>query len=201
MLLYHGIVVPEEYDNPHWSIAFKEWLDKLGWTHECGNKSMHHKLRRLNFLHQEYLEIGNELRAYARKHHTKDYYLLKSVPGIGGYLAAAILAECGDIRRFANEKQFSSYIGMVPGIYNSGAKEANLGITPRCKSLLRSYIIESAWVAQRKDPEIQDYYRKHIGKNPKSIIVKIGHKMVRRILSVIKKGTPYQTNYNQEDLN
>jgi transposase len=38
---------------------------------------------------------------------------LKSIPGIGGYLASVILAECGDLRRFNNEGQFS-YIGLVP---------------------------------------------------------------------------------------
>jgi transposase len=48
---------------------------------------------------------------------------LKSIPGIGGYLASVILAECGDLRRFNNEGQFSSYIGLVPGMYNSGESE------------------------------------------------------------------------------
>jgi transposase len=63
----------------------------------------------------------------------KDYNLLKSIPGIGGYLASVILAECGDLRRFNNEGQFSSYIGLVPGMYNSGESE-KLGITPRSRS-------------------------------------------------------------------
>jgi transposase len=49
---------------------------------------------------------------------------LKSIPGIGGYLASVILAECGDLRRFNNEGQFSSYIGLVPGMYNSGESES-----------------------------------------------------------------------------
>jgi len=48
--------------------------------------------------------VANQLRSYCRQHHKKDYYLLKSIPGIGGYLAAAILGELGDIRRFDNEK-------------------------------------------------------------------------------------------------
>jgi transposase len=43
---------------------------------------------------------------------------------------------------------------------------------------------------------MQQYYRKHQGKNVKSIIVKVAHKMSRRILSVIKTGTPYQINRN-----
>jgi transposase len=196
MLLFHGIAIPDEYDNANWSKSFINWLGKLSWSNTCGDLSLKSKLRSLEFHHQEYLLIGNELRAYCRKYHKKDYYLLKSITGIGGYLAAAVIAECGDIRRFSNEKQFSSYIGVVPGIYNSGNTETNLGITPRSKSLLRSYIIESAWVAIRIDPEIQAYYRKHVGKNPKSVIVKVAHKMVKRMLSVIKNEQPYQVNYS-----
>lgn len=64
------------------------------------------------------------------------------------------------------------------------------------KKSLRSYLIEAAWVAIRKDIEMQQYYRKHQGKNVKSIIVKVAHKMARRILSVIKTETPYQINRN-----
>jgi len=124
----------------------------------------------------------------------RHYNLLRSIPGIGGFLASAVIAECGDLRRFANEKQFSSYIGVVPGIYSSGGNETMLGVTPRSKSLLRTYIIESAWVALRYDQEIQAYYRKHASKNPKSVIVKIAHKMVKRMLSVIKNGQPYRVN-------
>lgn len=120
---------------------------------------------------------------------------MKSIPGIGGYLAAALLGELGDIRRFANEKQFSSYIGMIPAMRNSGSSESTLGITPRSKSLIRSYLVEAAWVTIRRDPEMQAYYRKHFGKNVKNVIVKVAHKLVKRILSVIKTERPYTVNY------
>ena len=95
---------------------------------------------RCRFIGSEYgLEIANQMRAHSRKNQTKDYNLLKSIPGIGGYLASVILAECGDLRRFNNESQFSSFVGLVPGIYNSGGTEKCLGITPRSRSQLRSY--------------------------------------------------------------
>jgi transposase len=82
---------------------------------------------------------------------------LKSIPGIGGYLASVILAECGDLRRFNNEGQFLHRL--VPGMYNSGESEKCLGITPRSRSQLRSYLVEAAWIAIRKDTEMQNYYR------------------------------------------
>jgi hypothetical protein len=59
---------------------------------------------------------------------------------------------------------------------------------------LRSYLVEAAWIAIRKDAEMQQYYRKHQGKNVKSVIIKIAHKLARRILSVIKTETSYQIN-------
>lgn len=70
-----------------------------------------------------YLKSVNQLRAYCRKHHEEDYYLLKNILGIGGFLASVIIAECGDIRRFSNENQFASFIGLVPEIYVSGDSE------------------------------------------------------------------------------
>ena len=152
-------------------------------------------------IYAEYLHLANELRSYCRKHHKKDYYLLKSIPGVGGYLASAIIAEIGDLRRFNNESQFASYVGIIPNIRNSGGTERVTGITPRCRGLLRSYIIESAWVAIRLDPAMQSYYRKHVGKNSKSIIIKIARKLMNRMLSVIKTETPYQINYSIQKQN
>jgi transposase len=70
--------------------------------------SIARKKRMFKFIKSEYLEIANQMRAYCRK--TIRDNLLKSIPGIGGYLASVILAECGDLRRFNNEGQFSSYI-------------------------------------------------------------------------------------------
>jgi len=196
MLLFHGIKVPDEFDNSNWTKDFVLWLENIKFTTTCGNLALQGKIRMYKFIKSEYLEIANQMRAYSRKNQKKDYNLLRSIPGIGGYLASVILAECGDLRRFSNERQFSSYIGLVPGIYNSGDSEKCLGITPRSRSQLRSYLVEASWIAIRKDSEMQNYYRKHQGKNVKSIIIKVAHKMSRRILSVIKTETPYQINRN-----
>jgi transposase len=84
------------------------------------------------------------MRAYCQKSNKKNYNILRSIPGIGGYLSSVILAECGDLRRFNNESQFASYIGLIPGFYNSGGSEKCLGITPRSRSPLRSCLVEAA---------------------------------------------------------
>jgi transposase len=196
LLLYHGVEIPKEYDNPNWTKSYLKWLREMQWTTPVGKQCMDSKLRTFEFIHSEYLQLANELRSFCRSKYKKDYYLLKSIPGVGGYLASAILAEVGNLRRFNSEAEFASYVGIVPMIYNSGSTEKVIGVTPRCRALIRSYIIESAWVALRLDPHMQEYYRKHIGKNPKSIIVKIARKMLNRMLAVIKTEQPYQKNYS-----
>ncbi|WP_282019249.1 IS110 family transposase, partial [Salegentibacter mishustinae] len=81
----------------------------------------------------------NQLRAYCRKYFKKDYYLLRSVPGIGGIVAVGILSELGDLRRFNNLKHLAGYVGLAPGLYESGATSKSLGMNPRCHRLIRSY--------------------------------------------------------------
>jgi transposase len=159
-----------------------------------GKLTLDSQLKILEVLQSEYLQIANELRSYYRHHERELYYLLKSVPGVGGYLASVLIAELGDFSRFKNEQHLSSYVGLVPGIYASGGEEKVLGITPRCNALLRSYLIEAAWVAVRFDPEMQLYFRKHQGKKQQVIIVKIAHKLIKKIFAVVKRKTPYEVN-------
>jgi transposase len=196
-LLLMGLSIPEEYDNPNWSIAFQDWLKEQFSESELGKFNLDSKLRSLTFLHSEYLLIGNKLRSYYRTHERENYYLLKSIPGIGGFIASVALSELGDFSRFKSEKQLSSYVGLVPGIYKSGDGETKLGITPRCRSLLRSYLVEAAWVSVRIDPEMQRYYREHKGKNGKAMIIKVAHKLLKKMMAVIKSKTPYQNNISK----
>lgn len=191
-LLYHGVHVPEKFDNPNWSHAFFDWMIDLKWQYITAQQTLDSLIFNYRFIDKELREVSNRIRAYCRKQHKKDYYLMRSIPGIGPLTAAAFICEAGDMRRFNSFKQFASYIGMVPGIYQSGDSLKTMGMTPRGNRILRSYIIEAAWVACRKDPVMQNYYRKHLGKNSKAIIVKVARKLLSRLLAVIKTETPYE---------
>jgi hypothetical protein len=58
------------------------------------------------FIKSEYLEIANQMRAYCRKTIRKITIFEKY--SRNRRIASVILAECGDLRRFNNEGQFSS---------------------------------------------------------------------------------------------
>ena len=149
-------------------------------------------MRYFRFVDKELRDVSTALRRYCKVHYKKDYILLRSIPGIGGIVACGIICELGDLRRFNNLKQLAGYVGLAPGIYQSGNKLRSTGLTRRAHRLIRSYFIEAAWQAIRTDPVMQDYYRKHLGINVKTIIVKIARKLLSRTLAVIKTGIPYQ---------
>jgi len=107
LLLYYGIEIPDEYDNANWSKSFISWIEEIEWNYQTVEITVNSMLQLRSFLDQQLRMIANEMRAYCRKNLKKDYYLLKSVPGIAGLSAAYILAELGDVRRFSSFKKFA----------------------------------------------------------------------------------------------
>lgn len=192
MLLYYGIVLPEKYDTITWSREMLTWLGQRHWSYAPANTTMHSRLQEYAFLKREYLYISNELRAYARKNYRQDYYLLRSIPGVGPLTAIGILAEVGDIRRFKGIDRLSAYVGLVPALHSSGGRTYTKGLTRRSKSLLRSYLVEAAWSAAKKDPALMQYYQQRKGGDHKKLIIKMAAKTLNRIYHVIKTGEPYQ---------
>ena len=191
-LLYYGIGVPEGYDNDHWSHGFRDWLDNLEFGYQTGKEVLESRMRSFRFIEQEFRDVSTQLRKWTKKYYKEDYMLLRSIPGIGPIVASGILSELGDLRRFRNIKQLAGYVGLSPGIYQSGDTLRHTGMTMRAHRLIRSYFIEASWQAIRTDPVMQHYYRKHHGKNTKKVIVKVARKLLGRTLAVIKTGTPYE---------
>lgn len=190
-LLYYGIRIPQEFDNDHWSHKFRDWLDELDFGYDTGNEVLRSRMRSFRFIDREFREVSTLLRRYTKIHFKKDYMLLRSIPGIGPIVASGILSELGDLRRFGNIKHLAGYVGPAPGIYQSGDTIRHTGVSMRAHRLIRSYFIEASWQAIRTDPVMQGYYRKHHGKNVKSVIVKVARKLLSRTLAVIKTETPY----------
>ncbi len=95
---------------------------------------------------------------------------MRSIPGIGGIVASGIIVNWEICAGFNNIKHLAGYVGLAPGVHQSGDNQRHTGITMRAHRLIRSYFIEASWQAIRTDPVMQAYYRKHEGKNAKSII-------------------------------
>ena len=101
-------------------------------------------------------------------------------------------AEIVDITRFDNAEQLAAYVGMIPMCHSSGEHEGVGDITLRKHAILRSNIIEAAWVAIRKDEAMQLCYLNNCKRMvPSKAIVKVARKLVNRIYLVLKRHQPY----------
>ena len=59
--------------------------------------------------------------------------------------AATLIAELGDLSRFADPRQLMAYLGLVPSEHSSGASVKRGGITKAGNSAARRLLIEAAW--------------------------------------------------------
>lgn len=191
-LLFLGIEIPENYDKPKWSHAFRNWIKEVECYHPTGDYLFETLMIQYDQNDELIRNVSTRIRAYCRKHYKKDYYLLRSLPGVGGIVACAILSELGDLREYRSNKQLAAYVGLMPRIHQSADKVRMGGITPRAKHIVRSLLIESAWQAIRADPVMLEYYRKHSGKESKRIIIKIARKLLNRARAVVKNEIPYE---------
>ena len=70
---------------------------------------------------------------------------LQALRGMAQVVAATLIAELGDITRFANPRQLMSYLGLVPSEHSSGGTRRRGGITKAGNSAARRMLIEAAW--------------------------------------------------------
>lgn len=70
---------------------------------------------------------------------------LQSLRGMAPVAAATLVAELGDMTRFANPRQLMAYLGLVPSEHSSGGKRRQGGITKAGNGAGRRMLIEAAW--------------------------------------------------------
>ena len=70
---------------------------------------------------------------------------LQTMRGMALVNAATLIAELGDLSRFANPRQLMAYLGLVPSEHSSGASVRRGGITKAGNSAARRLLIEAAW--------------------------------------------------------
>src|SRR5437899_6558224 len=70
---------------------------------------------------------------------------LQTMRGMALVNAATLIAELGELSRFANPRQLMAYLGLVPSEHSSGASIKRGGLTKAGNSAARRLLIEAAW--------------------------------------------------------
>ena len=194
-LYFYGIGFPERFGKAgsHWSKRFMEWLEEVPMGEPSGKMSLDALITASRNTRASVLQVTRQVRLLAGTPAYRDMEkLLRSVPGVGLLTAMIILTELGAIGRFPSLDKLCGFIGLVPSTHSSGEKDRAGGITPRGHRVLRSTIIESAWVAVRTDPALMKSYHEHCRRMaPNDAIIRIAKKLLSRIRFVMKNNQPY----------
>lgn len=188
-LAFKGILIPECLKKRHWSKIFIQWLMDLAQS----NDILSTYLEILTFFKGVQLETNKRLYRLSREERYKaNVTLLRSISGIGPKSAITWLTEIGDIREYKNLDRLNSYIGFIPSTHSSGEKERYGKMEHRGNKLLRSTLIECAWIAIRVDYNLHEAYRRYRQTmSEQKAIVRIAKKLVSRIHFVLVNQQAY----------
>jgi transposase len=193
-LTFYGHKYPENIQTKHWSGMFIEYLQNLNFDYEPGKEQLKIYLEELQTLRSLLVRTIRQLREYCSKYKISDTIkLLSSVPGVGFVTAISIYTEVMDIKRFPDLDKLASYVGLIPSVVSSAEKAHNLGLKNQHNRYLRNMLIESSWIAIRKDPALLNGYNNSIKKMSKQkAIIKIAKKLLSRIRYVWSNNQAYR---------
>ena len=121
--------------------------------------------------------------------------LLQTVKGVGPRVAEAVVLHLDEPSRFASAEHVASYAGLVPKQLESGQMSRFGHITRRGPSLLRSMLVESAWVVWRHNDWAQAFVNKVSGKSRarrKLAIVALARRLLIILWAMLRDNHPFR---------
>lgn len=195
LLLFEGIPYPDPRGG--WSAATIDQLRTLACS-EAVRFKLDHLIGTLHFHFHSAAVVQKQIRRFCQgdRELRQSISLLQSIPGIGWIVAAHLVARLGDWREIDNVRSIAGFLGLVSSERSTGEKQNRGPITRSGDSRLRNKLIQSAWVAINKDPELRAFYRSVYQRQPKKLaarkaIVAVARKLTTRIYAVLKQQRPF----------
>ncbi len=199
LLYYNGFTVPVEIEqgSTHWSKRYTSWLRSIKLEVVYSQITLDSIIETVEHLRTKLLEITRLFRQLEKQgEYSSIIGLLRTVPGIALITSMTIITELENIKRFGSLDKLCSYVGLVPRTNSSGEHDKTGKVTPRSNHLLRSMLVESAWVAIRYDSALMMRYGQLCQRmEPNKAIIKIAKKLLIRIKHVIKNNEPYKKGF------
>jgi len=128
----------------------------------------------------------------------KLYKLATSVPGIGKITAFTLIYFTNEFKLYSNAKQLACYCGVAPFEHTSGTSvKGKSRVSHFANKRLKKLLHLVAMSTLSSNSELSQYYERKVGggKNKMLVINAIRNKILQRLCAVIKRGTPYQLEY------
>ena len=131
---------------PAWTKLHRRWLAGLKFEHPA-----HHIVLEDYIAAVEAAEVRRDRLTAQIEAMLPDWSLaplvaaLQTMRGIALVNAGSLIAELGDLSRFANPRQLMAYLGLVPSEHSSGVSIKRGGLTKAGNGAARRLLIEAAW--------------------------------------------------------
>jgi len=134
------------YRRPAWTKLHRRWLSGLKFE-----QPVHHLVLEDYIQAVEAAEARRDRLTAQIEEMLPDWTLapvvaaLQTMRGMALVNAAMLIAELGDLSRFAKPRQLMAYLGLVPSEHSSGTSIKRGGLTKAGNSAARRLLIEAAW--------------------------------------------------------
>jgi transposase len=154
-------------------------------------------------LRDEFLHLDQRITAYDTQikvlsTQSESCKRLMTIPGVGPMTATALAAAVGDAKAFANGREMSAWLGLVPRQCSTGGKPKLLGISKRGDTYLRKLLIHGARSALRFADRKQDRRSRWVvevetRRGSNIAAVALANKTVRAAWVLLSKSEVYKT--------
>jgi transposase len=93
---------------------------------------------------------------------------LQALHGVQCTVAVTLVAEMGDLTRFASPRELMKFMGLIPAAYSSGAQRRQGSITKAGNTHARRVLVEGAW-AYRYPAKVSRHLQLRLEKQPQVI--------------------------------
>ena len=119
--------------------------------------------------------------------------LLMTMTGVGYFTAMLVVSEIGDVGRFRGDKEFASWMGLVPSVHQSGERTRIGSVSGPGNKRLRWALVESAQTAVRHDARLGEMYERLSRRRGSGCaVVAVAHEMARIMYFMLVREEPYR---------
>jgi transposase len=126
----------------------------------------------------------------------RDVEQLCTIPGVGHLTAVTVLAELGDLRRFATSRQLSAFAGVSPRRYESGTSvRGRTRMSKKGSPTARAALYMAAVsAATHKGGAFTGFYQRLVGagKEPKAALGAVMRKLLVLMRALLVRGEVYR---------
>jgi transposase len=174
-----------------WAIRLRELAkNSIGQDSPAKALELRHTIQEIISISEKIDEIDAAIKRLVDDSDTS----LMTIPGIGYTFAAIIMAEIGDVTRFATPGKLQAFAGLEPTTYQSGQfVGARDKMVKRGSTYLRWALLFAARTVSRYDATFGEYLARKIaeGKHYNSAMGHVAKKLIRVIFSLMNTGEVY----------